>query len=298
MLLIAVLTGCGGVAGDSNELLNRRMPTHGFCEHYYDLLGVITREKALPDRAMARLAPGFEADERQLRAIRDVELADRAQVIASSMRALLDKQRPASPTADELAQRLVGAVLEMPRGACLGEDSFGWQVGVRDWMELRVPSSWRTFAENWRLPGRGTVGSSIRAGESMVRAQEAFGWEPYRWLFPTAFLGVSRSLAVEMEVNEGRTAVALDRVRAWMERTKLPAGCREVGTAPYEKGVMSGFMRRAEGCGGLGGVLIEIFAVAQHREPDAAVVLLRLTGRRTADVAAFRAAVESFHVIH
>jgi hypothetical protein len=165
-------------------------------------------------------------------------------------------------------------------------------------MELRLPRDWAVFREDWRLPGRGVVGSSIRAGRAMVLHQERFGVEPYRWLFPTAFLGVSRSLARSLGAHDGRTAAALNRVRAWMDGTKLPGGCRLTGSAPYVDGVVWGFIRRSDGCGGFGAALIEVFAVAQHRKSDASLVLLQLTGRRPGDYATFQTAVGSFHVIH
>ncbi|MDX6644604.1 MAG: hypothetical protein QOK40_331 [Miltoncostaeaceae bacterium] len=297
-LLAACLAACG-VSGNTGDLVNGRLPSNGFCGDLLGLTRVISESRGLPTRDVERLAPRFAADETELRAVRDVELADAAGTIAGALRGMLGEIAAGDPTPADEMDRLLKAVPQGIRpGVCLRERGFSFQADSQHWMELRLPRDWRVFKEPWELPGQGVVGSSIRAGRSMVSLQKQFGMEPYRWLFPTAFLGVSRSLARTLGVDDGRTAVALDRVRGWMDDTALPPGCRLTGTAPYVDGVVWGFMRRSDGCGDLGAALIEVFAVAQHRQRDASVLLLQLTGRRSGDIGTFQAAVESFHVIH
>jgi hypothetical protein len=282
-LSIVLLAGCG-VSGDSVTLVDAALPSNRFCGN---LLG-LTRELGSDKRdpvALKRLADRLDTDEQTLIKVRDVPVAKVARRLADGVRGPIDW-----PNVEK-------ALDALPDDVCYAPPAYTWEHGGKDLMELQVPRGWRALSEKWNLPGRGVVGTALRIGESMTFGPSPLG-DDYRWIFPTAYLAVSRSLAKELGVKGGRTGVALDRIRHWMDSTTVPASCRNTRIVPYVKGVMWGFMRRSDGCGGFGSALIEIYAVALHRRYDAAVVLLRLTGRHTGSIPVFRRAVESFHVVH
>lgn len=281
-LAVLAISGCG-VPGDADELVDGNLPSNRFCGDVLATTEAMTADPVEPAE-IERLAGRFADDQRTLAKVRDPQLADVAGRLAQSLR----RQRWAA---------VVSAMNETTDQTCLEPAGYRWETDEK-LLELQVPDDWSpAVAEAWALPGRGRVGTAIRSGEAMTHGPSPLG-EDYRWVFPTAYFAISRSLAKELRVDGGRTAVALDRLRHWMDATPLPAGCRLTGTAPFAKGVIWGFMRRSDGCGGFGAALIEIYGIALHRRPEVAVVVLRLTGRRTSSIAMFRRVVDTFHVIH
>ena len=279
-LWIVVVAGCGG-GGEPMKLAEASLPSTRFCWDVEAVMNEYAAGRSDP-AALRRLADRLDVDEDTLLEAGDAFVAGVARRVANRLRGPVEWPK--------VLQALGG----LPADVCFPPRDYTWEQG--DEMELQVPANWQGALENWNVVGRGHVGSALRAGGSS-RVASLLG-DAHRWYFPTAYLAVSRSLAKDLRVNEGRTALALDRVRSWMESNALPDGCRHVRVAPYAKGPIWGFMRRSEGCGGVGAVLIEIYAVALHREERASVVLLQLTGRHHGSIGIFRRALSSFHVIH
>jgi hypothetical protein len=115
------------------------------------------------------------------------------------------------------------------------------------------------------------------------------------------YFAASSALATDIGVRRVRLAIAMDRLRTWMESQQAFAGaCDRLRTVQYAKVVSSiwGFARRGDDCGGVGATLIEIFGVALPRERTTYVTMLRFVAPKPGDLGYVFGLADSHHLAH
>jgi hypothetical protein len=306
---VAVVAGCSH-GPEASTLIYAPMKTQQFCVHRREFIlavlnviqgiGPKNASERLP--TLRRLRAEFDEDEQLFRAVGDGQMAAVADDLETMLGNFVEGVESARNDDDwqaAAAQFDFSAIERVPEGFCLPvKRRYQW-VGTNT-MELQVPAEWRSFDRGWSDSVTGARGVLITAGLHLLASGASPFGSDYQWVFPNASLAASAQLTDELGLKGVRFAVALDRLREWMDAFDWSDDCELRGTAVYEKwrSEIYGFVRRWDDCGGYGSTLVEVYAIGLPHEAKTYVLVLRAYGRYPGDLQAVSRALTTFHLFH
>jgi hypothetical protein len=303
---------------DAPQASNRyvlQQPDTGYCRRAAAVLGLlldVIQERRSPQEIVPELATldaGFKADEARFLQQRRLLMARWIETLRGTV----------STMADDLEQKiqrgedLTPLVRDVNRSVTLATDDYCREAPTYIWLgdgtvEARVPATWSVQAVPWMVPGgAGSPGIVLALAPELWRdrylpqaTRVRFTASDPQHLYPGAYLAASFGLARQLRLDGTRTAVALDRLRTWMDTVRYDADCQLVHVSPFTRPSSAywGFVREWRDCQGIQTALVEAYVLSTAAGPDRPlVILLQTTATDPAQLSAVPRLLDTFHVI-
>jgi hypothetical protein len=292
-----------------------QQPDSGYCRRAAAVLSllvdVVYERRSFQEIGpeLAALDAGFKADEARFLRQRRLLMVRWAETLRGVSSTMADDLRRRIQRGKDLTSR----VRDVSRGVILATKDYCREAPTYGWLgegtvEARVPATWSVQAVPWMVSG-GVAGPGIvlafdpglwRDRYLPQATRIRFTASDPRYLHPGAYLAASFGLARQLRLDGTRTAVALDRLRAWMDSVRYDADCQLVHVSPFTRPSSAywGFVREWRDCQGIQTALVEAYVLSTAAGPDRPmVILLQTTATGPGELSAVPRLLDSFHVI-